>query len=166
MGMQGAGYLTERLLGSMTTMVIRKSKKPVLVVGKHMKFNKLEKILLATDGNRVENEATFTSLKELLSIFKAHLYVVHILPEMVMNDDYDELDAFKLDEEWLSNSLSFHHISNDDITTGINEFIHNHDIDMMVMIPHKHDFFERVIKEPQTQKMIFHSIAPLLTLPE
>lgn len=166
MGMQGAGYLMERLMGSITTSVIRKSKKPVLVVSKNMHFKKLKKILLTTDGNRIEKEQAYIPLKKLLNIFRPHLYVVHVIPEMVLNDNYDDLNAFKFDEEWLSHSLSFHHITNDDITKGINQFSQDHDIDMMVMVPHKHDFFERVMHEPQTQKMVFHSIAPLLTLPE
>jgi nucleotide-binding universal stress UspA family protein len=166
MGVKGVGYLTERLVGSTTTSLIRKSKKPVLVVSKQMKFKKLKKLLFATDGNRIEEENTFLPLKQLLKIFEAHLYVVHVVSEEVLTDAYNDLDAFKFDEEWLSHSLSFHHIIGNDTTEGLNDFIHNHNIDLMVMVPHKHDFFERVLHEPQTQKMVFHAAAPVLTLPE
>src|SRR5687768_9230307 len=44
MGMAGAGYLAERLLGSTATSVIRRSKKPVLVIGSQMHFKKPRKI--------------------------------------------------------------------------------------------------------------------------
>lgn len=166
MGMQGTNYLTERLFGSVATSLIRRSSRPVLVVGMNTRFEKPNKILLATDGNRMDDKNTYLPLKRLLSVFKSHLYIVRVLPEMILNDPHDDLNAFDLDEEWLSHSLSFHQITRDNIINGINEFVHDHEIDMVVMIPHKHDFFERIMHEPQTQKMSFHAIVPVLAIPE
>jgi hypothetical protein len=37
---------------------------------------------------------------------------------------------------------------------------------MLVMMPHKHEWLERLFRKSETKDMIFHTQVPLLVLPE
>ena len=42
----------------------------------------------------------------------------------------------------------------------------NIDADMLVMVPHKHEWLERLFKKSETKDMIFHARIPILIIPE
>jgi nucleotide-binding universal stress UspA family protein len=70
MGMQGASFLSEKLMGSNTTSLIRKANCPVLIINEHIKFKKIERIVLACDFENISNELNFGPIKKLASAFK------------------------------------------------------------------------------------------------
>ena len=47
-----------------------------------------------------------------------------------------------------------------------NEYIKKYKADMLAMVPHKQEWFERLFRKSETKDMIFHSKIPLLILPE
>ena len=53
-----------------------------------------------------------------------------------------------------------------DITHALNSFIEKHDADMLVMMPHRHEWLERIFRKSETKDMIFHTHVPVLILPE
>jgi len=52
-----------------------------------------------------------------------------------------------------------------DIRSALNGFIEKHNADMLVMMPHKHEWLERLFRKSETKDMIFHTHIPLLVLP-
>ena len=53
-----------------------------------------------------------------------------------------------------------------DVRHALNDFIKEHHCDMLVMIPHKYEWIERLFRKSETKNMIFHTHIPLLVLPE
>lgn len=165
MGMQGAGFLSEKLIGSVTTSVIHDSKCPVIVVGEKIKYRPLKKIALACDYQEVDKK-TLAPLKVIAELFKSHIYVLNVangtkstppLPVAVG-------EFLKLEGSLAKVDHTVHGIENDNVVEGINAFAAANNMDMVVMIPRKHSFLTNLIYEPNTKRMAFHSKVPLLAL--
>lgn len=165
MGTQGTGYLVERLLGSIATALIREAACPVLVIDREVRFRSPAKIVLAADYQEAVPIKSFKLLKNLLTNFDAHLYILHISSEYGDEIDLDELiEKYDLDDSFKYYDHSLISTKNSEVIEGINDFVAVHDADMVVMVPRKHNFVERIFREPTVNKMAFHSKVPLLAL--
>ena len=166
MGMQGAGYLTEKLIGSVTTSLIEKSKCPVLAIDKHVKFKSVKRIVLACDYDEIEDREIFEPLKEFAHIFKSHIYILNVerKQEHAMLADKVVKDFMKLEYTLADTNHTFHFLDNEDVVEGINKFVKESEMDMVVMIPRKHSILKNIFSEPNTSRMAFHSKVPLLAL--
>ncbi len=166
MGMQGAGYLTEKIIGSVTTSLIQKAECPILVISKGVKFKNIKKIVLACDYNETEYKEILEPLKEFTQIFKSHIYVFNVEREVEHAVSAAQVvsDFMKLEHSLAGADHTFHYASNEDIVNGINEFVEEYKMDMVVMIPLKHSVLKNIFQEPNTKRMAFHSKVPLLAL--
>jgi nucleotide-binding universal stress UspA family protein len=166
MGMAGAGYLTEKLIGSITTSLIKKAKCPVLAIDKYVKFRRVEKIVLACDYAEIDNKCILEPLEEFVYLFKAHLYILNIIGPLERVTMSKAVSSVKLERLLEGTSHSFHYKENEDVVKGINDFVEENKIDMVVMIPRIHNVFKNFFQEPHTKSMAFHTKIPLLALHE
>lgn len=166
LGIKGAGYFTEKFIGSTTTSLIKRSQCPILVIPEEVRFKKIKKIVFACDYEENENKKTLKPLKELVQLFQGHVYILNIVrkPEPVFESEHDVSDFTKLQHSLSDIDHSFHYLQNEEITDGINKFVDDRKMDMIVMIPRKHTILEKLFKEPHTKRMAFHTKVPLLTL--
>jgi nucleotide-binding universal stress UspA family protein len=166
MGMQGAGFLTEKIIGSVTTSLIQQSKCPVLAISKGVKFKSIKKIVLACDYNETENAKIFEPMKEFARLFKSHIYVFNVEREIEHAISTQDVvsDFMKLEHSLVDTNHTFHYGSNEDVVDGINEFVDKMRMDMVVVIPRKHSTLKNIFQESNTKRMAFHSHAPLLAL--
>lgn len=167
MGMQGAGYLSEKIMGSITTSLIRKSKCPVLAIDSHVKFKPIKKIVLASDFNEISNKDILKPLKEFVHLFKSELSVLNVVPELETVPMMSKAKSgIKLEHALEDVKHSFYFSQNEDVVDGINDFIKANNMDMVVMIPRKHSFLKSVFNETDTKRIAFHTKVPLLAIHE
>lgn len=167
MGMQGAGYLAEKIMGSTTTALMQKAKCPVFTIDHHVKFKPLENILLACDYESIEDKAILKPLKDLTKQFKTRLHILNVVPILEKEATITKaVEGMKLKHYFEEIIHEFHFIENDDVIEGINRYVKKNDIDLIVMIPREHSFIKNIFKEPHTKQMAFHTHLPLLTLHE
>ena len=167
MGMAGAGYLTEKIVGSITTSLIRKTTYPIVVVDKHVKFKNMKRIALACDFSESGKKSVLKPLKTLADLFKSHIYIVNVVPKSETIAPISMAVAgIKLDHLLETTAHSFHYIKNDDVIEGLNKFIKDKEIDVLTMIPHTHSILTTIFQEPNTKRMAFHTKTPLLILHE
>ncbi len=166
MGMEGAGYLTEKIIGSITTSLIKKAKCPVLAIDKHVKFKSIKKIALASDYEETKDKFILEPLKEFVRLFKSHVYILNVVPELETIISVPKVvEGVKLDHSLENINHSFHHAKSEDIVEGINDFVDEKKIDMVAMIPRMHSVLN-IFKASQTKRMVFHTKIPLLALHE
>jgi len=162
-GMHGGGYLSEKLIGSITTALLRKANCPVLTINENIEFKAIKKIVLACDYEKIISTSILEPLKEFIKLFKSHVYILNITQEspsnrIISGEPFKHaLDNFK---------HSFHFSKNESIVDGINEFVEENKVELIVMLPHKHTFFETIFHERNTKRMAFHTHLPLLALHE
>lgn len=167
MGMEGSDMLTEKLIGSITTTLIRKAACPVLAVAENVKFRSVKKIALACDYEKMDARATLAPLKELAQLFRSDIYVLNVVGEEQQVPAISKaVEGIRIDHVLEGTSHSFYAVENKDVATGINQFAEKRKIDMIAMVPHEHSFFGALFHEPDTRRMAFHSTVPLLVLHE
>ena len=167
MGMKGTGYLREKLIGSITTSLIKKAKSPVLAIDRRVKFGSIKKIALACDYTETKSKSILDPLKELAHLFKSHIYVLNVVRELDTVPPVSKAVAgIKLDHSLEGINHSFHYTKSEDVIEGINDFVDEKKVDMLVMIPRMHTMLQNILHEPHAKRMAFHTKVPLLALHE
>lgn len=166
LGMHGANFLTEKLIGSVTTSLLHESNCPVLAIDQSVKFVVPKKIAFACDYMETDNKKILQPLKEIIGLFKSHLYVLNVINEPTRIPKIQEavMDFIKLEDSLADVEHSLHYVREKDVVAGINAFVSERKMDMIVMIPRKHSTLRNIFKEPDTKKMAFHTTLPLLAL--
>lgn len=164
-GIQGAGYVQERILGSTTSLLIRSAKKPVMVIDKEVTFKVPKQIVLAADFQKTDTKNVLTPLRELAELYESHICILNIYPHIQLIPSLEEIpEGFRLDYYLKDIEHTFYSLESNQIVPSINQFITDYEIDMVAMIARKHSFFSRLFREPLTKEMSFHSRVPLLVL--
>ena len=166
MGVLGGGFLDEHLFSSNTVSMMREAGCLVISVPKECKFGPVKHVALASDFSAInENKRCMTRFLDLIRLFEAHVYLVHIGVNDYVPDGMEAAQGLKLDTFLKGVPHTFHHYSHGDVVKGMNEFTDMYHVDMVTMIPHKHGFADALFHGSNTRKMAFHSHVPLLVLP-
>jgi nucleotide-binding universal stress UspA family protein len=163
MGIKGAGGL-DKIIGSTTINAIRKIKIPVLVIPHDASFRLIKDIVYATDFSYETNATLFAPLKELANKFRAKIHILNIekhrekvAVEEVAGKQGTQSLFEDIDHEFVT-------VSSDSVTHGISEYLQSKPGQLLVMVAHKHGFFERIFSRSQTTAMAYETHIPLLIL--
>jgi nucleotide-binding universal stress UspA family protein len=160
----GTGKLAQALIGSTAISVLRKSERPVLIVPEKARFKKISKIVLACDYHNSLPRRMKTILEEIAGLHQGKLSVLNMQnPEEAMENEKGR--SFKAIHKTLAKfePAYFYEIS-EAFDSGIESFILKQKADLLVMIPHKHNLFDRLLHGSNTQRMAFHTSIPLLSI--
>ncbi|MBL6445602.1 universal stress protein [Fulvivirga sp. 29W222] len=163
MGTKGAHGIDEVVLGTNAFAVTKNSKVPVLVIPETAGYRPLKKIALASDYKDV-HVGLFDPLLDLNKVFGAEIHIVHISKEKNLTAEETE-EAKKMQRYLKDVPHHYHLLQTDNIEDGLNGYCHEHDIDLLTLIPRKHQLFEVLMRGRQSKKIIFHTEIPVLTLP-
>lgn len=166
MGMKGANRLSEALMGSITTAVLGKSRKPVFVIPEKAQYRKPGKIVFACDYDPKTNIHTLDMLKDLMKYFGSRLYILNIKRAKEQVSVNEAVAGVRLENELFDVDHGYYFPENDDLVGGINEFVESQNADMVVTIPHIYSLVERLFHKSISKKMAFHIHVPLLALPD
>lgn len=164
-GTHGAGYLEEKLIGSVTSDLIARCKSPVLSVASTTKFKSIKKIVLATDYQELSKKEILDPIKEIADMFRSHVYVLNVIAgENDLPTISQAVEGIKLEQLLQGYHHSFHAAVNEDVIRGINSFVEASRMDMVVMIPRQYTFFKNLFHKHNSKAMVFHTQIPLLTI--
>lgn len=167
MGIHGAGYLSEKLIGSTTTTLIKKSNCPVMVINEKVKFRRFKKIALAYDYKEALGKEVVSSLNDFVKMFKSELLVVNVLnKDQALPSEKNAVAGIRTEHKLEKIRHSYYFVQGEDTIKGLNRLVTLKKADMMVIIPRKHNFLDKIIHESNTKKMAFHTKLPLLVLHE
>jgi nucleotide-binding universal stress UspA family protein len=165
MGITGGSLIEEVLVGSNTVNVAKNSKIPVLIIPPHSVFNKLKRIVLAADFKKVVETTPTNEIKEIVQSTNSKLYVINIDHQKEISNEA-AFESLMLDTLLYELKPEYHFIDNTDFVEGMNQFVLDHQIDLIISIPKKHGLFESLFKRSHTKKMAFHSFVPLICIHE
>ncbi|HFA49065.1 MAG TPA: universal stress protein [Bacteroidetes bacterium] len=164
MGTQGEHSTLERIVGSVTSAVIRKAHCPVLVVPEKAQFEHLTTVAYATDLSETDPFHIWETGK-ILSPFSPILRVVHIEKEANEKKPINMKDL----ETFFANrapalQINFHNIRAGNVMEELENFVNIWEVDLMVMHRPKRGFFEKLFHTSFTKKEVFHTHVPLLII--
>ena len=162
MGTQGASGLLEILVGSNTSAIIGNVDCPVLAVPNEANFQQISKIAYAMEF-KPEEVGILDKVVEFAQLFDAELHCVHVNQggEIWTAEQMKELKNSYMSEHPDAN-LQFEVIGEEDVEDALNRYMEDNHIDVLAMLTHKRNFFERLFHRSFTKKMVYHTHIPLL----
>ena len=133
------------LIGSTTTSLVKHCEHPVIAVPEKSAVKLPAKIALAVDLDH-RDEIPVEKINVLVAALQAELHVVHV-----------EEDGRRLTDADLPAGLSIttsHSLKEHDVTEGLQHFTDQHNIDMVMVLPHKHSLYERLFFKGHTKGLI------------
>jgi len=165
-GMKRTGKELRKYFGSTVTSLTKKSSIPLIVVPQEAGYSVPKTIAFASDFNDETNIHILEPLKKIAVIFNSAVSVVRVIKKS-MNEATERLmKSEKLDWFLACLNHSFEYLKDDNVAKALNNFVKEHAIDLVAVIPHEHSLTERIFNRSVTKDLIFHTHVPLLILPE
>lgn len=166
MGMSGKSKLEKVVIGSNTVNVSQNSRYPVLIVPANCSIRPITRILIASDLSNVSQATPLEPLDKILNLIPASLIVLNVdyknrrfLPQTA-----DEMHQLHYIFDKYKPEYAF--IDNEDTAAGILDYAEKNDISIIVTIPKNYNLLEKLFHKSTTQKLIYKSAIPLLSLHE
>lgn len=167
MGTKGTTGVERVLFGSVTLKAIRHLTWPVIVVPPGKEYGTgIKKIGFACDFDKVVETTPIQFIRNMVKEFGAELHVLNVdyqskrfkpeTPEesLMLHTLLDGLDP------------DYHFINHPDIEDGINEFVEQNNIDLLITIPKKHKLLDTLFKQSSTKQLITQSHVPVMCVHE
>lgn len=160
MGTKGAWGLKEKLSGSETQFIARKSKTPLLSLMCDRSDLVISNILLVHDFRHVEDD-NLSLLKKLVLAFGAK---VHLLQVVSNQNEQEKNNLLNLMDEYAKvntiTNYEKHLLSDSDVENGVIHFNQMHDVDIVCIGTHgKGGLFHT----SATEKLINHLFKPIIS---
>ena len=167
MGIADVGKLSEFLLGSNSVEVARKTNSPTLIVPKGAMYKPINNIVLAcNDLEEMKDTSIGKQISKFVKLFDSKLTVLNVV-ESFEDPEFEKIlfDAKnKTIFENINYSVNF--IAGTNLVFTINDFIDKNNVDLLIMIPKRHEFFSQLFHISSTKQMAFHTHIPLLAIHE
>lgn len=161
-GTKGVSGIERFMVGSNTMRIIEKTKGPLITVPPGVKYRKIEKIAVATDLHNVTETTDAKKIKYFVELFGAQLYVLNVDHNRREFNSETPEQTIKLDELLYPIKANYSFVDNERLEMGINNFIDEQNIDLLIMLPRIHKLIEKILERSNTREMIKHTHIPIL----
>jgi len=164
MGMKGKGK-SNSVFGSTTTTITRKSGFPVFVIPEKADYNPISNITFAADFDSQTEINRYTLLFELAEKFNSQVYILNVQKKDSSLKPDEAIGKMNASLAFLKINHQFQTINERNVEKGINQFIKKNRTDILVMVAHQHNLFQRMFGNVYTKEMSYQTKIPLLVLP-
>ncbi|HET6245151.1 MAG: universal stress protein [Bacteroidetes bacterium] len=165
MGTTGAGGL-KKLFGSITYHIIKLSTTPVIAIPDGFPSHVMPtKIVLATDYKGPIPHMEL--LQEISLVNNSDLLIFNVQKEQEYSPSIEEaIQGLAIEDAVKSVNHSYHFSVDDNVTESIKDFTEKENANLLVIIPHEHDFFERIFGISTTKELAHSANIPLFIITE
>jgi nucleotide-binding universal stress UspA family protein len=161
MGMRSAA---KGSIGATILKTIRKTTIPVLIIPEYFSFTTIKNIVLAVDFNEMTSSSSFEPLLEIVNNFDASLRVLHVEKAAQEMKSTEVPEKLQLAESLARFTYIYDRVEHDDANLAIEKFVQNYSTDMLVLLAHHHNIFERLFGTVHTKTLSHETKVPLLVL--
>ena len=164
-GKTGKNVSTNRLFGSIARNIATKAHCPVLLVPKNENFTTINNVLYASDYGAID-QFTLKEAVDFASLFEAAIHFVHVTEKGSQDANYktieDKIFNFLFQDK--DPSFAFHllNIKYPDVIKGLNKYVEENNIDLLIMVAHHRNFLARLFTKSTTKEMAYYSKVPIL----
>ncbi|RYE22558.1 MAG: universal stress protein [Sphingobacteriales bacterium] len=135
----------------------------VLAVPPEANYTEVKNICFACDFKNTSEQLPAGDLLKLVADTHAKLNVLNV-HQGTGDQEGVQAEMNKLKEVLAPANPEYHFVSSESIDDGIQQFVADNNMDWLVIIPHKHSFFEGLLHHSHTKAMARMSHVPLLAL--
>lgn len=164
MGTRGNNSLENKLFGSQTYKVIKKTDIPTLAIPEKATFKHLQKIIFATDYQKSDID----NLKFLIKIaeyYKTAIDVVHVTDvNLTKTEKHHYMSDLKneVSKSIGYNKLDIKLLYSTKVAERLDTLLKESDADLLVLVARKRNFIDYLFSKSLTKSMVYHTQTPLL----
>jgi nucleotide-binding universal stress UspA family protein len=163
MGMKGKGK-SNSVFGSTATAVIRKSGFPVLVIPENGDYQPIRNITFASDFDPDVESDSYDLLIKLVQKLYIPVYILNVQKKNCALGAERAIGKMKTSLAFSSLHPEFYSVYDRNVEEGIHTFIEKNPTDVLAMVAHPHNLFERMFGTVHTKEMSYQTKIPLLIL--
>lgn len=159
-GSKGYTGLERLLFGNTSMSVVRHCRFPVITLSAEGPARLPQKAALATDLKNIDSMPA-DRVMNILQALGARLHIIHVAA-----GDEKVPDATKASLEMMFQPIheGFTTIKDEEVVDGVNRFIYQHGIDMLIVMPQEHNLFEKVFFRLHTEGLIESTQIPVMAI--
>ena len=167
MGAESAGSVERIFFGGKTISAARRLPYPLIVVPNKAEFTGLKKVGLACDFKDVIETVPVYGIASLLKACSAELYVLHVSQES--GDSFSQATD---EETGLFHAIlgefnpKYRFIQGADIEKEITEFADKNKLDLLIVIPKKHNLVGQLFHRSHSKQLVLQSHVPVMAIHE
>lgn len=151
-------------LGSNLLNTLRNIHCPAIAIPAEYTYKKVDKIAFACDFERVSEHLPANQMLELTMKMNAQLHVLNVDHDNKAFDTDTPHEYARLNELIGVARPVYHNIDNKDVEEGIKSFVSGNGMDWLIVVPHRHNFFESLFHKSQTKALVQHATIPIVAL--
>jgi nucleotide-binding universal stress UspA family protein len=156
-GVKEVNGFERALFGDTALSLVKHCSYPVIAVPENAKAGTPANIVLATDLLNAQ-EIPAGDIAAIASVLGANLHIVHV--EQGLSKRYPE----ELMAAFAETKASYHAIADDDVTEGLKDYVLENKIDLVIVLPHKHNLYERLFFKGHTKGILHNMPVPVMSL--
>ena len=161
LGSTGDTGAFKKFFGSISTTVAQRANKPVFIIPPGAIFKPVKNIAYACECDEIPN-ARMETVQMVSELMDSKVHLVHIEEDEEMDMYFDLIKAWK--NKYPDAKVENHFIKASDVNEGLNSFVEDKEIDMLVMTHKKRGFLDDLFHKSHTKEMSINSKTPLLVL--
>lgn len=166
MGTKGTSLLEKIMMGSNTLDVIKSIKIPLLVVPEDCKYQGVNRIAFAADYDKLNDSHILDPMIKIAKETGAEVKIVNVSEKEERADVPHALEGFALHGMLEGIKHEYFTEVNDKVTDGLAVFIKEKNIEILAMVPHKYNLFDRLFHRSVTKQVSNLAEIPLLIMHE
>ena len=161
MGSQGSSATDYRFFGSHSVQAMQQLKWPVITVPRGAKFSDVKKIGLSFDFENAIDGDHLKGIKKMVHDFNAELHVLNI-SKKDQHTPHTIFESGLLMEMLAPINHEYHFIVNENIDEGIIDFCEMNNIDLLIVMPKRHNLRDKLMHRSHTKQLDRHSHMPVM----
>ena len=167
MGTTGATGLKETFIGSNTATLIQEINIPLIAIPKGAKLGEKLNIGVSTDLKNLKNINVFEKVKDLAKAYDGEFHLINVSEDLSKVNPTEFVEhAADVEDIFSGFKHSFKFLENTDFESEILDYIDENNLNMLVVISRKRNFFERLFHKSISRKLAMHSPVPIVILSE
>lgn len=165
MGTTGTSGVVENFLGSNASALIGSTSTPVITVPANATINFPKRIVVANDLTESGEDQLYAALKDIAGGTNASIDFLFVTDdEDKAETKIERLKAAKFDEEFDAAYHPFHFKDSDNAEDGILEYLEGKNFDLLVVVTHQRNFWQRLVERSISKSLVKHAELPILVL--
>ncbi|HTD93091.1 MAG TPA: universal stress protein [Chitinophagaceae bacterium] len=165
MGATGHSGLDMALFGSTLKSVIKHLTWPVIGVPRGKEYGHgIKNAGLVVDFRELTQTLPLAAIRSFTESFGTTLYVLNLDLGNSLDKESKPVRSPLLESAFSPAALQYHFNDTTDIDEDVNGFVEKNGLDILISIHKKHTFLETVFKKDATNKLLFHSSVPLMSV--
>ena len=153
-------------LGSNVLSALQNLHCTVMAVPPGVTYKKPQKLCFACDFKNIADHLQTENLVTLVQQTGTQLHVVNVDHHNKQYSTEMPIESTELHTMLSSLNPVYHYVEKENVEDGIREFIESNQMDWLIIVPHKHYFFEGLFHKSHTKAIVKILTIPLIAIHE